>query len=485
MKVQAIVCEKCGGNLTEEAIFNEIVTCPYCGALLSISKDTAEKQTMKSDSLVGRYHSRFAKYTDKPVTMNVIKNLLAQNEHNYILGYDDSKAYILDKSDFSHFLVCGMIESGKTSFVRSLAAQIILQEEKAFSSKFIIFDSKRVEYTCFDDCFKSYLLLPIEINKEKANASINWVQKEYEARLTLFQKGTKVEEFSKIYCIYDDISELMSEDSFAESLNILLRRGQTVGIFVIGVTSTPLQIPNSIRDNFPNIVCFKVVDKSSSKKIIKEYGAERLISPGEFYYYGNKGFAKCFSCYCKHDDLELLIVQKRNANKDVVDTFNSDIFNIEMEKHCFAIDENVQNEKDELFFQAGIFIIGKEKASIGAIQRAFKIGFTRSAQIMDQLEECGVVGPETGTKPREILMDAEEFEDKFSSLDRISRITPQSFPKENTVTEDKKTESSEAKNTRPYWIKNNVCQYCGGEFEDKGVFFKKYICKSCKRKKDY
>ena len=72
---------------------------------------------------------------------------------------------------------------------------------------------------------------------------------------------------------------------------------------------------------------------------------------------------------------------------------------------------------DELFGQAGMFIIGKEKASIGALQRAFKIGFNRAARIMDQLEAKGVVGPEEGTKPRKILMDEAEFTAMVNSIE--------------------------------------------------------------------
>jgi S-DNA-T family DNA segregation ATPase FtsK/SpoIIIE len=74
------------------------------------------------------------------------------------------------------------------------------------------------------------------------------------------------------------------------------------------------------------------------------------------------------------------------------------------------------DDKDEYFAEAGRFVIDKQKGSIGMLQRIFKIGFNRAARIMDQLEEAGVVGPEEGTKPRRILMDAAQFEEYLQSM---------------------------------------------------------------------
>ena len=168
----------------------------------------------------------------------------------------------------------------------------------------------------------------------------------------------------------------------------------------------------------PSRIAFSVSSGVDSRTIIDMNGAEKLLGKGDMLFYP--------SGYPKPMRVQGSFVSDREV-QDVVDYLISNnenaAYNDELEEHMNSntlIQEESKGpesgeDHDTYFAEAGKLIIDKEKASIGMLQRMFKIGFNRAARIMDQLAEAGVVGPEEGTKPRKVLMTKEEFEEYLTN----------------------------------------------------------------------
>ena len=162
----------------------------------------------------------------------------------------------------------------------------------------------------------------------------------------------------------------------------------------------------------PSRIAFSVSSGVDSRTIIDMNGAEKLLGKGDMLFYpsGYQKPARVQGSFVTDKEVQNVVDYLKNHNSDV--TYDEEIVNhvntnsVGTMSSCSADGE----DRDVYFVDAGRLIIDKDKASIGMLQRTFKIGFNRAARIMDQLFEAGVVGPEEGTKPRKVLMSPEEFE---------------------------------------------------------------------------
>ena len=168
------------------------------------------------------------------------------------------------------------------------------------------------------------------------------------------------------------------------------------------------------KANMPSRIAFSVSSGVDSRTILDSNGAEKLLGKGDMLYFpqGMNKPSRVQGCFVSDDEVGKVV--KFIKDQHIINE-NDDI-TAQLSASGNELCEVPGGEADELFAQAGSFIIDKEKASIGALQRAFKIGFNRAARIMDQLEAKGVVGPEEGTKPRKILMSVSEFEELIKSM---------------------------------------------------------------------
>ena len=196
----------------------------------------------------------------------------------------------------------------------------------------------------------------------------------------------------------------------------LAQLARAAGLHLILATQRPSVnvITGLIKANMPSRIAFSVSSGVDSRTIIDMNGAEKLLGKGDMLFYpsGYQKPARVQGSFVTDKEVQQVVEYLREHNGDV--TYNQDI-----ETHMNTIPTgnpasgsggSEGNENDAYFADAGRLIIEKEKASIGMLQRAFKIGFNRAARIMDQLCEAGAVGPEEGTKPRKVLMSSEEFE---------------------------------------------------------------------------
>ncbi|MBR6383715.1 MAG: DNA translocase FtsK, partial [Lachnospiraceae bacterium] len=343
----------------------------------------------------------------------------------FAVGKDLSgQVVISDIAKMPHLLIAGATGSGKSVCINTIIMSILYKAHPE-DVKLILIDPKVVELSVYNGI--PHLLLPVVTDPKQASASLHWGVSEMEDRYKKFadagvrdlkgynEKAAEDPSISKlpqVVIIVDELADLMmvAGKEVEESICRLAQLARAAGIHLIIATQRPSVdvITGLIKANMPSRIAFSVSSGIDSRTILDSNGAEKLLGKGDMLFFpqGMNKPSRVQGCFVS--DNEVL---------DVVDF----IKNQNIKGYDERIMETVKNngvsgtvaapggDLDELFGQAGMFIIGKEKASIGALQRAFKIGFNRAARIMDQLEAKGVVGPEEGTKPRKILMDEADF----------------------------------------------------------------------------
>ena len=204
----------------------------------------------------------------------------------------------------------------------------------------------------------------------------------------------------------------MAPGEVEDAICRLAQLARAAGIHLIIATQRPSVnvITGLIKANMPSRIAFSVSSSEDSHTIIDMGGAEKLLGKGDMLFYpqGYQKPARVQGAFVSDEEVSDVVDFLKNKNTDAS-------YSAEVEAQIAKVQHSVsaaraEEDTDALFADAGKFIIEKDKASIGMLQRVFKIGFNRAARIMDQLSEAGVVGPEEGTKPRKILMSAEQFE---------------------------------------------------------------------------
>ena len=192
----------------------------------------------------------------------------------------------------------------------------------------------------------------------------------------------------------------------------LAQMARAAGLHLIIATQRPSVnvITGLIKANIPSRIAFSVSSAIDSRTILDSSGAEKLLGKGDMLFFPS-GYPKPVriqGAFVSDKEVSSVVefLSSQNDSKEINPELEIKITSVNTEVSSSGKD----NEVDEYFVECGKFIIEKDKASIGMLQRVFKIGFNRAARIMDQLCEAGVVGEEEGTKPRKVLMSMEEFE---------------------------------------------------------------------------
>ena len=353
----------------------------------------------------------------------------------FAVGKDiGGKTVVADIAKMPHMLIAGSTGSGKSVCINTLIMSILYKAHPD-EVKLIMVDPKVVELSVYNGI--PHLLIPVVTDPKKAAAALHWGVAEMTERYKQFAdynvrdlKGFNkaVEEMKargeeapakmpQIVIIVDELADLMmvAPGEVEESICRLAQLARAAGIHLIIATQRPSVdvITGLIKANMPSRVAFAVSSGVDSRTILDMNGAEKLLGKGDMLFYPQG--------YPKPARIQGAFVSDSEVS-DVVDFLkNQAIGNVYSED----VAEKIQSmgtgsaqasggsdgsQFDQYFAEAGRFIIDKDKASIGMLQRVFKIGFNRAARIMDQLCEAGVVGEEEGTKPRKVLMSMEEFE---------------------------------------------------------------------------
>ncbi len=351
------------------------------------------------------------------------------------------KTVVADIAKMPHMLIAGATGSGKSVCINTLIMSILYKAHPD-DVKLIMVDPKVVELSVYNGI--PHLLIPVVTDPKKASAALHWGVTEMEDRYRKFAdfnvrdlKGynEKVEnmrqggdetapaKLPQIVIIVDELADLMMvcPGEVEESICRLAQLARAAGIHLIIATQRPSVdvITGLIKANMPSRVAFSVSSGVDSRTILDMNGAEKLLGKGDMLFYP-QGYSKPARVQGAFvSDGEVSSVVDFLKNQTLGNTYAEDVEeklkNISSSSGTSTAGGD-GDARDEYFAEAGRFIIDKDKASIGMLQRVLKIGFNRAARIMDQLCDYGVVGEEEGTKPRKVLMSMEQFEQLLEEI---------------------------------------------------------------------
>ena len=349
------------------------------------------------------------------------------------------KPVIADIAKMPHLLIAGTTGSGKSVCINTLIMSVLFKSTPE-EVRMLMIDPKVVELKIYDGI--PHLLIPVVTDPKKAAGALNWAVHEMNDRYNKFAEFTgvrdirsynerverinetlppeqKLKKLPQILIIVDELADLMmvAPGEVEDAICRLAQLARAAGLHLVIATQRPSVnvVTGLIKANMPSRIALSVSSGVDSRTIIDMNGAEKLLGKGDMLFYpqGYPKPARVQGAFLSDEDIaEVVKYLSAQTNQAV---YNSEVEEkiIETINNSGSDSSGSGGELDEYFVRAGRFIIEKDKASIGMLQRMFKIGFNRAARIMDQLCEAGVVGPEEGTKPRKILMSLEEFENKF------------------------------------------------------------------------
>ena len=360
----------------------------------------------------------------------------ASSSLSFAVGKDiGGQVVVTDIAKMPHLLIAGATGSGKSVCINTLIMSILFKSSPD-DVKMIMIDPKVVELSAYNGI--PHLLIPVVTDPKKASGALNWAVGEMMSRYDKFAqynvrnlKGynvkvesikqtdseNKPQKMPQIVIIIDELADLMmvSPGEVEEAICRLAQLARACGIHLIIATQRPSVdvITGLIKANMPSRVAFAVSSGVDSRTILDMVGAEKLLGKGDMLFYpqGYPKPARIQGAFISDDEVEDVV----NFLKDqeIITQYSPDIEQ-QMKTVTAAAGgaggADAASAFDEYFVEAGKFVIEKDKASIGMLQRVFKIGFNRAARIMDQLCDAGVVGEEEGTKPRKVLMSPEQFE---------------------------------------------------------------------------
>ena len=335
-----------------------------------------------------------------------------------------------DIAKMPHLLIAGATGSGKSVCINTIIMSI-LYNARPDEVKLIMIDPKVVELSVYNGI--PHLMIPVVTDPKKAAAALNWAVNEMTDRYNKFaefgvrdMKGynervesvanieddTKPEKLPQIVIIIDELADLMmvSSNEVEDAIVRLAQLARAAGIHLVIATQRPSVnvITGLIKANVPSRIAFSVSSGVDSRTILDMYGAEKLLGKGDMLFYpqGYQKPARVQGAFVSDEEVSAVVEFLKSHCEE---TEYSEAVANHISNPGFEESKAFGGDRDQYFAEAGKFIIEKERASIGMLQRIFKIGFNRAARIMDQLAEAGVVGPEEGTKPRKVQMTMEEF----------------------------------------------------------------------------
>lgn len=381
---------------------------------------------------------------NKENTAVMLRDLLETDEFQkheskiaFAAGRDiEGKVVVADIMKMPHVLIAGATGSGKSVCINTLIMSILYKADPK-DVKLIMIDPKVVELSVYNGI--PHLMIPVVTDPKKAAGALNWAVAEMMKRYDLFaqynvrdlkgynakvetieaiEEEGKPEKLPQIVIIVDELADLMmvAPGEVEESICRLAQLARAAGIHLVLATQRPSVnvITGLIKANMPSRIAFSVSSGVDSRTIIDMNGAEKLLGKGDMLFYpaGYQKPARVQGAFVSDKEVQAVVdfLVKNSESVQYNEEITNHVNSTSVAAGGAASGNSGADDRDAYFVDAGKFIIEKDKASIGMLQRVFKIGFNRAARIMDQLAEAGVVGEEEGTKPRKVLMSMEQFE---------------------------------------------------------------------------
>ncbi|MFJ5670924.1 DNA translocase FtsK 4TM domain-containing protein [Bacillus safensis] len=338
------------------------------------------------------------------------------------------EAVLAEMNKMPHLLVAGSTGSGKSVCINGIITSILMRA-KPHEVKMMMIDPKMVELNVYNGI--PHLLAPVVTDPKKASQALKKVVSEMERRYELFSHtGTrniegyndyikrmnqteeaKQPELPYIVVIVDELADLMmvASSDVEDSITRLSQMARAAGIHLIIATQRPSVdvITGVIKANIPSRIAFSVSSQTDSRTILDMGGAEKLLGRGDMLFLpvGANKPVRVQGAFLSDEEVEhvvdhVITQQKAQYQEEMIPSE-------ETQDQLAAVEDDLYDEAVEL-------IIGMQTASVSMLQRRFRIGYTRAARLIDAMEERGVVGPYEGSKPREVLLSKEQY-DELSS----------------------------------------------------------------------
>ncbi len=344
------------------------------------------------------------------------------------LGKDISgRPYYMNLRTAPHLMIAGTTGSGKSVLLNAILTSLFYKASPR-EIKFIMIDPKMLELSIYEDI--PHLLHPVVTEPKKAAAALKWAVEEMEARYKILsEEGVRdIESHNKhlehlpaeekeerwlpyIIIVIDELADLMmiAPNEIKESITRLSQKARAAGIHLIVATQRPSAdvVAGLLKANFPARISFLVSTKVDSRIILDTGGAERLLGKGDMLFLkpGTSSLVRIQGALISDKERESITEYLKSQGSPV---YNEEITLIEESEGS----DDIEGEKDELYYTALRIVAESQQASISMLQRKLKIGYNRAARIVEIMEKEGVIGQqESAGKPREVYIDINQIKE--------------------------------------------------------------------------
>lgn len=364
---------------------------------------------------------------NKEITPVYLREVLESEEFKnnkskiaFALGRDVAGSNIIaDIGTMPHLLVAGATGSGKSVCINTIISSILFRANPD-EVKMLMIDPKVVELSIYNGI--PHLLVPVVTDPKKAAGALNWAVHEMTERYKMFADKNvrdingynnavmeKVEKLPQIVIIIDELSDLMmvAPSEVEDAICRLAQMARAAGLHLVVATQRPSVdvITGLIKANIPSRISFAVSSQTDSRTILDMGGAEKLLGKGDMLFYpvGESKPIRVQGSFVSEKEIEALVsFIKEQIPPSYIEGIISDI-----EEAVVADDSEV----DELLEDAIEMVVEAGQASILMLQRRLRIGYSRAARIIDQMEERRIIGGYEGSKPRKVLISKEQWEE--------------------------------------------------------------------------
>lgn len=336
---------------------------------------------------------------------------------------------VADIAKMPHLLVAGSTGSGKSVCVNSMICSILMRY-KPSDVKLVLVDPKKVELSNYNGT--PHLLCPVVTDPKKASITLQKIVSEMEKRYEMFSDTgvKKISEYNQyvekenkhhpesplskmpyIVVIIDELADLMlvASKEVEDSIMRITQMARAAGIHLIVATQRPSTdiITGVVKANIPSRISFAVASQIDSRTILDSSGAEKLLGKGDMLYLpmGENTPLRIQGCFISDDEINRLI---NYCAKQINVKYDEELSNPTITSSSSGSGSGEDEYDDPQYNEVVEFAINNGKISASLIQRKFRFGYNRAARVMDLLEARGIVGPQNGSKPREVLVKLEK-----------------------------------------------------------------------------
>jgi len=363
----------------------------------------------------------------------------AKSKLSFAIGKDITGAPVVgDIAKMPHMLIAGTTGSGKSVCINSILMSILYKASPE-EVRLIMVDPKMIELGVYNGI--PHLLIPVVTDPKKAAGALNWAVTEMMRRYKLFSEigarnlaaynaeiardpESENEPLPQVVIVIDELADLMAVAK-SEVENAIIRLAQmarAAGMHLIIATQRPSAdvITGLMKDNIPSRIAFAVASAINSRIILDQSGAEKLLGKGDMLFnpLGVNKPQRIQGCFVSDSEVEEVVAFVKQCGQP---EYNQEILE-HMERSVQAAEEggggaaggDVDDEDDPVFDEAVEIVVSSGQASVSMLQRRLKLGYSRAARLVDQMEERGIVGPFEGSKPRAVLITKSDWQERMA-----------------------------------------------------------------------